>query len=354
MEHIQDAVILAWTDEKYTPLAKAQTELFFKHQRTDGQFPCYILDPKHKNASGYPSLVGYGQIQECVSFAYLCWEVYQLTSDADYLRRAYDACSAWANWLAENRMTRNRGLVETFCVYDTGHDNSARLDGVPNSCSDFEARNAPVDGPAPLLSPDINAVYYGNLSALSKMADKLMQQDEAKEWSLRAEAIQSNMLKLLYDEQDQFFYDMDRDDRLIPCLSIQISNVFSMHVLGQELFDIIYERHIKNPDEFWTPYPLPSIAVNDPLWSKKNSPTNNWGYFSITMTILRGVFWFDHYGRGEDFDELLGIWVDLLCKTQEPFPQEVDPITGEATPNTIWMSPAIVLFLYAVKRLNLK
>ena len=34
------------------------------------------------------------------------------------------------------------------------------------------------------------------------------------------------------------------------------------------------KEHLCNPAEFWTPMPLPSVAVNDPLF--RNVTTNNW------------------------------------------------------------------------------
>jgi hypothetical protein len=44
---------------------------------------------------------------------------------------AYRACSAWDDWLMTYRNTRGTGLIEGFCTYDTGHDNSPRWQGIP-------------------------------------------------------------------------------------------------------------------------------------------------------------------------------------------------------------------------------
>lgn len=72
------------------------------------------------------------------------------------------------------------------------------------------------------------------------------------------------MLELLYDPEDEFFYDVDRHGQKRKFLSISISNVFQEHVLDQDMADRIYQRHMKNPHEFWTEYPFPSMAICDP------------------------------------------------------------------------------------------
>ena len=95
---------------------------FFELQRPDGQLP----------ASVKISDTGYGQIQMVVPIAATAWELAQLTGDEAFLATAYGACSRWDAWLRQYRDTRKTGLVEGFCTYDTGHDNSPRWAGIPN------------------------------------------------------------------------------------------------------------------------------------------------------------------------------------------------------------------------------
>ena len=51
-------------------------------------------------------------------------------------------------------------------------------------------------------------------------------------------------------------------------LSISITNVFSEHILTQKEFDLMYDKHMKNPDEFYTEYPFPSMAKSDASFKK--------------------------------------------------------------------------------------
>ena len=112
-------------------VARAQVRLFLDNQKEDGQFPCFVLDESNPNTVKYGSPVGYGQIQECVSFTQLCLEAFEVTKDKELLKEAYEKCVKWDHWQVKNRMTLNSGLIELFCEHDTGHDNSRRLSDVP-------------------------------------------------------------------------------------------------------------------------------------------------------------------------------------------------------------------------------
>ena len=48
-----------------------------------------------------------------------------------------------------------------------------------------------------------------------------------------------------------------------------ISRVLGEHVVDQQLFETIYQRQIHNPAAFWAPYPLASIALDDPAFARK-------------------------------------------------------------------------------------
>ena len=356
MEHVYDGIKYAELEpEDGARVARNQTLLFIRNQKEDGHLPYNVLDASIIPASSGFSragIVGYSQIQECVSIGRLCYETYKILSDRAYLQEVYKSLTAWDKWLCENRMSLNKGLIETFCLYDTGHDNSARLADIPVKCPDEDGK-VPVDADAvPLISPDMNAVFYGDRRALAKMADELGLSEEAALWREKAAQVKQKMLELLYDEDDAFFYDIDCRGNKRKFLSISISNVFQEHVLDQEMADLIYARHMKNPAEFWTEYPFPSMAVSDP-GSKKDKDGNSWGYYSQALTALRCARWMDHYGYSADYDHILKKWVDGITRAGMNFAQELDPITGEMSKSSEWYSSALLLYVYACRRLNL-
>ena len=357
LEHAFDGLCygqLFSEDEEARRVAKNQMLLFIRNQKSDGHIPYNVLDHSigNKNfANAAPQ--GFRQLQECVSLGSLCLDTYELTGDAAFLREAYESIKKWVDWQWQNRTTLKQGLIETFCVFDTGHDNSRRLHDLPNSTANADGTDYEHNGVLPLLSPDVNAVYYGNLAALRDMAQKLNESEEAAVYARRAESHKARMLELLYDDKNEFFYDVDRNLNKRPFKSIAITNVFGEHMLSKVEFDIIYERYFKSPAHFAAPYPFPSMSLDD----SKNVPhadKNCWGYYSQALTALRGQRWMDYYGRSGDYDALLAKWVDVYARQSEiMFSQELDPFTGIPTDCSRWYSSAMLTYLYAVRRLKL-
>ena len=70
----------------------------------------------------------------------------------------------------------------------------------------------------------------------------------------------------LYVPDEASFYDLDAHDRFVRVRGDVISRVLGEHVVDAKLFATIYERQIHNPRAFWAPYPLPSVALDDPAF----------------------------------------------------------------------------------------
>jgi len=351
LEHAYDSVFFGKMFPEYLEIAKNTLNLFLNNQKENGQFPCYVID---MNKGPQWSEFGYSQIQECVSFTRLCYEYYQMSGDKEFLKKAYHKCVKWEEWYETYRMPNKKGLVEIFCGHDTGHDNSGREEGITYKgvAKDKDAINYPEgDDVLPMITPDNNAVFYGTLSALSDMAKALGENYE--KWTDKAEKVREKMIEICYDEEDDFFYDVDKNGNKRKYLSISITNVFTEKVLNQSEFDVIYEKHLKNPDEFWTDYPFPSMAKSDPSF-KQNKSGNSWGFYSQALTMLRCTRWMDYYGKGRDFDEILEKWIRQWTFGNDiMFGQELHPMTGKPSDCSEWYSSCMLIYIYAVKRLKI-
>lgn len=364
LEHVQDAILYAEMEPAATPVAKNTLDLFIDRQTEEGQYPCYVLDPARTH-SGYKEMVGYSQLQECVSFASLCLRYVKRTGDAGMLGKAYRAGVKWVGWLKKYRMTTGRGLVEMFVGYDTGHDWSGRLNGLScmgNYVKDGKHQNAsilpPDDDVAPALAVDLNCNFYATHRALAEMARMLGKEAEAEQWEKGAAEIKKNLFRYCYNAGDAFFYDVDKHGNQRKYLSCTIFHLFQEGVLDEkedaEAVRQIKERHIKNPNEFWTPYPFPSMAVSDPS-TENHAKMNSWGYFTMGLIVLRANLWMDRYGMGEEFDHVCRRWLEAWTEHYGiiKFGQELDPITGVPSPCAEWYSATMVSYLYAARRLGI-
>jgi hypothetical protein len=316
----------------------------------------------HESAGQIPAAikmsdVGYGQIQMVVPIAATAWELSQLTGDDELLVTAYNACSRWDAWLRQYRDTRKTGLVEGFCTYDTGHDNSPRWAGIPNRCPDSDARKCPQIASMPRLCPDLSATVYGARVALAHMAAALGRGDDASRWHDDAETIRQLIIERLYDPKDAAFYDLDAQNNFVRVRSDAISRVLGEHVLKRDdakdkaIFDAVWTRQIHNPKAFWAPYPLTSIAMDDPTFVRP-IPRNSWGGASQALTALRAPRWMPYYGKQAELNHMMQQWCEAISRHTE-FRQQMDPLTGDFTQaDPSGYSPAALVFLDFARRLS--
>ena len=334
---------------KPTPLQVAidSHRIFFANQRPDGQLPAYL---NHRSG------INFGQIQTVVPIAATAWQVAQMSGDEAFLLEAYTACTRWDGFLQTYRNTRGTGLVEAFCTFDTGQDNSPRWRGVSDECPDKDAKRFPPDQSVPRLCPDLSATAFGGRVALSAMAKALGKHAEAREWATRAEHIRRLIIERLWCEDDASFYDVAPDDTFVKVRSVANLRVLGEHVLrpddkrDRRIFQSLWDRQLSNPKAFWAAYPFPSIALDDPLFVRP-IPFNSWGGASQALTALRTLRWMDHYGKQREQDHVLERWCSAIIL--HGFEQQLDPVSGVATRSPIHdYSPAALVFLHGAKRLG--
>jgi hypothetical protein len=301
--------------------------------------------------------VGFGQIQMVVPIAATAWELANTLRDEGFLLTAYEACGRWDRWLRQYRDTRKTGLVEGFCVYDTGHDNSPRWKGIPNRCPDADARKCPPIESMPRLCPDLSATVYGARVALAQMAAALGKTSEADRWRNDAETIRRLIIEKLYSPEDAAFYDLDMQNNFVRVRSDVISRVLGEHVLllaekrDRAILDQLWERQLHNPEAFWATYPLTSIAQNDPMFLRP-IPRNSWGGASQALTALRAPRWMAFYGKQVELQYLMRKWCEALIR-DGGFRQQLDPQTGVCTlPDPGGYSPSALVFLKFTRQLS--
>ncbi len=341
-------------------VAEANIECFFQHQRDDGQLPCYILDEDHPRTPHYrdlgAQLVNFSQIQELVPLAWTALEVAKITRNEEFLQRAYSACSRWDAWLAANRMTRGQGVFEIFCEFDMGYDFSPRAHdgGIPKTCPHNEARHCPGVDCLPLLAPDLSAVVYGSRIALAEMAALLARPDEQLAWLTKAEELRGAIYARCWDDEDEFFYDVDARDNTRRYRTVHITHLLSEGVVTDRDFDRIYRRYIKSADHFWTPYPLASVSISDPSFSADGHLIpNNWGYWSNGPCVYRLSRWMLKRGKLDDLKWVMSRWLEAAERRwPDDVTQAIDPFSGEWSPASRNHSNTLLFLIEAAQTLS--
>ena len=115
----------------------------------------------------------------------------------------------------------------------------------------------------------------------------------------------------------------------------------------QEMADKFIEHHLMNPKEFWTPMPLPSIAVNDS--SFRNIPGNNWSGQPQGLTFQRSIRALENYGHYAELTMLGQIFLDVLGDSMK-FTQQFDPFTATINNSKDGYGPSILTALEFISR----
>ncbi|NMA20923.1 MAG: hypothetical protein GX927_10135 [Lentisphaerae bacterium] len=354
LEHNQDNVFLA----DFAPeIAWRSQKMFMHFQLEDGLLPYMVAVKPLDKCIGYPDRksVGYWHVQTVYPFARCALEIAKKTNRPreDY-QQIYQAGSAYDAWFGKFRDTLKTGLVEMFCEYDTGHDKDPRVTdgGIPGTCPDLDARKMPDLPVLPIVSVDLSAALYGGRMALADIAEILGQAEEAAAWRKKAEKTRQTIKELLYDPEDDFYYDWNKQG-FRKYRTEHITRLFLNRVLTQDEFDSIYERYFTIQGKgFCSPYPIPAVAIDDPHFDH-TFPKNSWACNTQGLTTLRAILWMDHYGRSEDLTALLAHWLRaFLDHPETTYQQEIHPFTGAPIGKGVNYSPTLIIYLEAVKRLG--
>ena len=183
LEHNQDCFFAA---DLFPDIAWNSQNIFMRHQQPDGLLPyAFRFNPFRVCVS---------QLQTVWPFARCALETARKLNrpEADFAR-IYEAGIRYDSWLKQYRSRNALGLVDMYCAFDTGHDNSRRVmdGGIPNPCPDKWAGNMPELPCMPIAAADLSAMRFGGLEALAELAEMLDKPQEAKELRVEAEMLKN-------------------------------------------------------------------------------------------------------------------------------------------------------------------
>ena len=193
---------------------------------------------------------------------------------------------------------------------------------------DFQAFPTPMEAKAP---PSLNyesllfmSYTYSLRNTLAKIST-LLNNGQASSWANKAQQIQDKVTSYLWVADKHAAYDRDRNNNILNCMYHGNIQAMWHGLFTQQQADYFIKYNLLNPNKFWTTYPLPSIAVDDPLF--QNISNNNWGGQPQGLTYQRVIRALENYGH---FAELTLIGQKLInkCGTSLQFTQQMDPYTG--------------------------
>ncbi|MCE9609615.1 MAG: hypothetical protein K8R23_05340 [Chthoniobacter sp.] len=131
---------------------------------------------------------------------------------------------------------------------------------------------------------DENCYAYVDLKALGAIAEALGEKDAGTRWRAAAEKSRGLVLAKLWDPATTFFYDRDGVTKEWALVKAPTGFYpFWAGIGGQVQLPIF--KHLFNPSEFWTPFPVPTISMDYPkLAELRNLGWTYWNWNNWPMT----------------------------------------------------------------------
>ncbi len=297
--------------------AKNNCLLFMRHQRQDGRLPGSIqlasgvVEPQFNKYQGfcfpYPALSLY----------------YLLGEDRDFLMQLRDCLRRFDDCLWRTRDSNGDGLLESFCVYDTGEDLALRYGDAP--C--WWTEDTPPEGYSvvPMASMDVMSWSYACRDTLV-LISRILGDGGEEAWRVKAAQVARALRQGLWDERRGACYDRDKNGHTVDILCHNTLRCMYWGALSAEMAERFVKEHLLNPKEFWTPFPLPSVSVSDPAF--RNAPENNWSGQPEGLTYQRAILALESYGYHTIVTRLGEKLLHAIAAGGCRFTQQFDPFTG--------------------------
>ncbi len=234
------------------------------------------------------SPAGMSEITQPPLLAWAFLELFRPMSDCSPVSEVYPQLCRFIDWLLEHRRAGQGKLL----AWRVGDDERCRC---PESGMDNSPR---FDAGVPLQAVDFNAYVVNEMNCLADLALLINRKDEAEAWRTRARELSEVLNELLWDETDGFYYDRTLDGEPVRLrTSAGFLPLFAGvpdRVQAWRLLD-----HLRDPNEFWTAFPVPSVARDEPSYELDMWRGPTW--LNIDLLIVEGLV---RYGYGEVAREL--------------------------------------------------
>jgi putative isomerase len=286
-------------------LAQDQLRVLLDHQRPDGMIPDAIHDDRVVTHLDHPIA---GDVTKPPLIAWAACKLFEVDRDRDFLDEIYEALVGWNNWWFDKNDSDQNGLCEYHHPYSSGLDDSPLWD----------------DG-MPVESPDLNSYLCLQQEALARIAGVIGEQKDAAMWSERADAMAQRLIRHQWDSEAGLFWATRNGSRVNVRTPFNLFPIITARMPSQ-----IAERlvaHLTNEGEFWSRYPIPTAALDDP----KFSPTQMWRgptWININYLLIEGL---QRSGYMPVADELRQKTLALVASHDDVY-EYYDPQTGSPPP----------------------
>lgn len=271
--------------------------------------------------------------------------VYRRSGDTDFLDEVLPGVQRHYLWLLRRRDPDSDGLISIISPYE-GLDYSPAYDAalgleragylrvwcrtrcvdVRNWLLNYRYEAILRRGYFNVEDVLVNCVFAQGLRLLAALCEERGRQEEAETLRERAGETERALLRKCYDEADGCFYNLYSTAEL-PAKVKTVGSLFPLILEGLE--GRVVEAlvgHLLSPDEFWAPFPVPSVSMNEPSFNPH-----------ARLSLWRGPTWINtnwflvgglrRHGYPEVARDIVKASLELVNRSG--FREYYDPITGE-------------------------
>lgn len=315
---LNSEVLSAATLAAYAPETAINTvKAFLATQREDGRFADSICCRGEGIFPRYNVLTGFCFAEEALSLYYLTRK-----KDAEYLDALLTALERFDSYLWQYHDLNFNNCLEVFGAEETEEGVGTNRYSAIRVEHYGEMRDV---SPFPIESSDLMACDVAIRRTISRIYSLREDGENAGLWQKKADAVQANLKQMLWVESKGACF--DRDYRGSGMDALTVNNLFMMYygAFDADMAKTFLDRHLRDPQGFFTAFPLPTVAVRDRCFVNSGLP--NFNGQSRGMSYRRAIGALERYGF---YSYLTDIGEKFLRAVSDGcFAEQFDPFTGE-------------------------
>ena len=336
-------------------LAKNEIERLLKSQREDGWIPHMIYHRDRLPWFIQAERFLFGKKGRKLYSAHtqppMIAQAVEAINDSEWTKKILPALVKFYNYFIEKQDPDKDGLISICHPHESGRDTSPELALFSLKKGRFKKFLFPICHSLSILKLEweyrkldwdiekiwqkdlyniedlmFHCIWVDGLRSLARLWIICGNKEKAQNLEKLADQHEKPVYSLCYDEKDRFFYSLDSKNQKIKRKTI--SNLFPIILenIPTKMQQSIVE-HLINPEEFWTPYPIPSIARNDPEFDLSAKFYSNWRgpvWINMNWFILRGLV---KHGYRDSAEKIAQKTLEMI--EREGFWEFYNPLTGK-------------------------
>lgn len=233
-------------------------------------------------------------------------QIYKKSKDRNFLAETVDKLAKNHKWLLGNRDNDKDSLISIISPNESGMDESPVFQIVANYTEQdatrlhYSYRKGDLKNyrykfnNKKILEKDyfnveellFNTIFIESSRSLSRLYKELDNTLESEYFSKIADRAEKSLLNKCWDEKAEIFYSIysNKENHAKVKTVASLVPLFLDGLKGVKLNKLV-NKHLLNEKEFWTPYPFPSVAKNEPYYYPEESP------FRQVKLLWRGPTW---------------------------------------------------------------